>query len=191
MDKDYWDAKWKSGQTGWDTGEITPPIRSYIDQIANKQLKILIPGGGNGYEAEYLFQQGYKDVFLLDVSEYALKSFKERFSDFPEDQLVIGDFFSHTGQYDLIVEQTFFCALDPSLREAYVEKTAQLLKPGGKLIGLLWSIPLPGDQPPYGGTKAEYQKIFSKHFILKNMSIAHNSIPSRAQKELFINFKKK
>ncbi len=70
----------------------------------------MIPGAGNAYEAEYLFKQGFKNIFVLDISEKPLITFSERFPEFPESQLILGDFFTHKGLYDLIIEQTFFCS---------------------------------------------------------------------------------
>ena len=53
--KTYWDDKYADNKTGWDIGYISSPLKSYIDQIKNKEISILIPGAGNAYEAEYLF----------------------------------------------------------------------------------------------------------------------------------------
>ena len=46
-------------QLGWDLGEVSPPIKSYIDTLEDKNIRILIPGCGNTYEAEYLLEQGF------------------------------------------------------------------------------------------------------------------------------------
>src|SRR5690554_7282879 len=46
LGKRFWDIKYISNQIGWDMGEVSPPIKEYIDQIENKDLAILIPGGG-------------------------------------------------------------------------------------------------------------------------------------------------
>jgi len=51
----YWTNRYNSDKTGWDLGEPSQPLTQYIDQIKNKEIKILIPGAGNAYEAEYLF----------------------------------------------------------------------------------------------------------------------------------------
>ncbi len=103
-------------ETGWDLGAVSPPIKAYIDQLNDKNISILIPGAGNAYEAAYLFEQGFKNITVLDLAIKPLKNLKERVPDFPEHQLLHQNFFDHKGQYDLIIEQTFFCALDPSLR---------------------------------------------------------------------------
>lgn len=58
LDEFYWNTRYQTNDIGWDIGSVSPPIKAYIDQLTNKQLRILIPGCGNTYEAEYLLQQG-------------------------------------------------------------------------------------------------------------------------------------
>jgi SAM-dependent methyltransferase len=184
----YWNNRYLTDDFGWDLGSASTPIKEYIDQLTDKSLRILIPGAGNGYEAEYLLGNGFKNVHLLDYAEEPLQNFKNRVPDFPTSHLHQEDFFSHKGQYDLIIEQTFFCALDPSLRGKYVLKMHQLLNPGGKLVGLLFDDKLNGNEPPFGGSKEEYLPLFSRHFVLKTFEKSYNSIKPRAGRELFINF---
>ena len=94
-------------------------------------------------------------------------------------------------KYDLIIEQTFFCALNPSLRDKYVEKMHELLNPKGKLIGLLFQFPLTEEGPPFGGSENEYIKLFSNNFKIRTLETAYNSIKPREGRELFFIFEKK
>ena len=103
-----WDSRYKNNDIGWDLGKISPPLKAYFDQLENKELKILIPGGGNSYEAEYLFKNDFKNVFVVDLSKTALQNIKKRIPNFPESQLILGDFFDLDDTFDLIIEQTFF-----------------------------------------------------------------------------------
>ena len=191
IDKNYWEKRWENKQTGWDTGSITTPLKNYFDQLSDKNISILIPGCGNAYEAEYLFEQKFKNTYIIDIAPQALTSFSTRVPHFPASQLICDDFFNHKGQYDLIVEQTFFCALDPAQREAYIQKMHALLKPTGKLIGLLFNIPLNTEHPPFGGNKNEYEKQFSPYFNFKYFDLCYNSIKPRANNELFIVLEKR
>ena len=186
LNKDIWNQRYLDHDMGWDIGYISTPLKAYFDQLSNKELRILIPGCGNAYEAEYLYQKGYKNVTLIDWAQKALDEFQQRNMDFPEDQLICTDFFKHHGQYDLIIEQTFFCALDPKLRPDYVQQMKNLLAKKGKLVGLLFNDKLYSHRPPFGGKKSEYEKLFSEHFTNVNMETAHNSIPSRQGRELFL-----
>ena len=170
---------------GWDIGYASPPLTNYCDQIDDKSIRILIPGAGNAYEAKYLFERGFSNVFILDISAQPLDKFKKENPQFPSDQLIEGDFFEHEGQYDLILEQTFFCALDPSLRSKYVHKMQELLKKDGKLAGVLFNAPMFSDHPPFGGSIKEYRPLFEKKFRVKVLEPCYNSIEPRQGSEAF------
>lgn len=186
-----WDNRYLNNDIGWDLGEISMPLKEYFDQIENKEIKILIPGGGNSYEAEYLHNLGFKNVFVVDLSKTALDNIKQRVPSFPTSQLIHGDFFDIKNSFDLIVEQTFFCALNPSLRAKYVLKMHQLLKNDGKLVGLMFNVPLYENRPPFGGYKTEYLNLFRPYFTVLKMEKCYNSVKSRAGKELFVQLQKK
>lgn len=187
----FWNHKYISGEIDWDIGYVSTPLKEYIDQITDTNIKILIPGGGNSYEAEYLFNKGFTNVYVVDISAIPLKNLAERVPAFPKENLLHSDFFELDESFDLILEQTFFCALDPSHRKDYVSKMHKLLKPGGKLVGLLFNIPLNNDKPPFGGNKEEYISLFEEKFKIEKMETAYNSIPERAGNELFFQLKRK
>ena len=186
----YWEERYQKGETGWDAGKITTPIKEYIDQLTNKNLKILIPGAGNGYEFDYLIEKGFKNVYVIDIAETPLENIKKRKPEFAT-HLLHADFFSLETKFDLILEQTFFCALPPEMRPQYVEKMASILNPKGKLAGLLFDFPLTSEGPPFGGSTEEYLKLFSDKFVIKTLTKAHNSIKPRENKELFFIFEVK
>jgi SAM-dependent methyltransferase len=192
VDADYWNDRWNNGDTVWDMGSPSTPLKEYIDTLENNELKILIPGCGNAYEAEYLFSKGFTNVYVVDYAQKALEEFSKRVPDFPKEHLLCADFFELQEQnFDLIIEQTFFCAIDPSLRKKYAEKMSELIAPAGRLVGLLFNDPkLNFESPPFGGNEAEYQTIFNPYFTFTKFEPAYNSIPPRAGRELFINFRK-
>ena len=78
LNKNYWNNRYKKKETGWDVGYASTPLKNYIDQLENKEIRILIPGCGNAYEAEYLHLKGFNNVFLLDIAPMALQQFSER-----------------------------------------------------------------------------------------------------------------
>ncbi len=150
----YWERRYEVKDTNWDVKGITTPLKTYIDQLTDKNLRILIPGAGNAYEAEYLFKQGFEQVYVMDIAHQPLQHLAERVPDFPAHHLLLEDFFLHQGAYDLILEQTFFCALPPSMRPLYARHMHELLTPRrGKLVGLLFNDVLNADKPPFGGNK--------------------------------------
>ena len=184
----FWSFRYSSKSAGWDIGEVSKPLREYIDQIEDKNISVLIPGCGNSYEAEYLLSMGFEKVTLIDISKVLTDSLKVKFAkeiSSRKCEVIYGDFFNLDGAFDLILEQTFFCALEPSLRESYAKKMSQLLTPRGVLAGVLFDIQMPDDGPPFGGSRNEYKEYFKKYFHVK-MSSCYNSIKPREGKELFI-----
>lgn len=186
----YWSARYQQNAIGWDLGKISNPIKSYVDQLTNKNQKILIPGAGNSYEAEYLWNLGFQNIYVIDIASQPLINFKKRVLDFPDEQLILGNFFDLDTTFDLIIEQTFFCALDPQLRTAYAKKCDDLLHSNGKITGVLFNFPLTDSGPPFGGNKDEYQTLFEQYFKINTLETCYNSEPSRENKELFFIFDK-
>lgn len=191
FNKDYWEQKYAKNATGWDIGYSSPALTTYFDQLTNKNLRILIPGGGNSYEAEYLFEKGFKNVFVIDIAEQPLLNFKNRVPAFPEENLIQTDFFNHKESYDLIMEQTFFCALDPIIRKDYMLKMSELLTEKGKLFGLLFDVEFSRNDPPFGGSKQEYTVLAENNFNIITLESCYNSIKPRQGTELFFIFEKK
>lgn len=190
----YWTGRYNDGNTGWDIGYPSTPIKEFIDQIDDKSIRILIPGAGNAYEAEYLHNNGFKNVYILDISAKPLVNFRNRVKTFPEQNILQEDFFEHVSTNDLILEQTFFCSMYPTKenRQAYAMKMAELLNPKGKLVGLWFNHPLHKDaKRPFGGTKEEYLEYLEPFFTVKTFENCFNSIKPRMAKELFGIFEKK
>lgn len=188
--KNYWETRWLNNTLGWDIGYAAPAITEYMAQYTNKDAAILIPGCGNAYEAAYLVEHGFTDITLIDIAPKAIELAKENFKNNPQVKLICGDFFEHHEPYDLIIEQTFFCAIAVELRTAYAQKMSEILKEGGKLIGLLFNKEFASEGPPFGGSEEEYSKIFEPFFQIKTLENCRNSIPPRQKTELFINFVK-
>ena len=183
FDKNYWEQQYIEEATGWDIGYISSPIEAYFSQLTTKKLKILIPGAGNSYEAEYLHNQGFTNVDIIDIALQPLKNFKNRVDSFPKDNLLEIDFFKHKKKYNLIVEHTFFCSLHPDIRQQYVDKMADLLEEKGKLIGLLFNFDLTKKGPPFGGSLDEYLQLFSGKFNIITIDKCYNSIKPRFGRE--------
>ncbi len=186
FNKAYWSDKYVKNYVNWDIGYAAPPICEYIDQLTDKSLKILIPGSGNSHEAEYLFKKGFENIYILEFVEAAVQNFLERVPEFPKSNIFLQNFFEHEGQYDLIIEQTFFCSLVPNQRTDYIDKIHQLLRKNGKLVGLLFDIDFNSPKPPFGGDKAIYTELFNEKFQIATLETAFNSIKPRRNNELFI-----
>lgn len=186
MDAQFWQKYYDEKHTPWDIGAPSTPLKEYIDQLNDKTISILVPGCGSGYEVIYLAQQGFTNVTAMDLVDDAFDKIRKQA---PTVKCLVADVFEHTGSYDLILEQTLFCAIDPALRDQYVAKAADLLNPGGKFVGVLFNRSFEGG-PPFGGSLEEYRDYFDKYFSEYSMEDCYNSIGPRKRTEVFVIAKK-
>lgn len=190
LNKEFWEERYQNKNTGWNIGKISTPLKNYVDSIRDKSCNILIPGCGYGHEAVYLFNNGFKNISVIDLSPTAIKKLHQKVPNFPKQNLFVSNFFDHNRKYDLIIEQTFFCAIDPKMRKNYVNHSYQLLNKNGKIAGLLFNKDFGNNYPPFGGSIKEYQDLFSKKFSINYLKTAKDSIEARKGVELFFEFQK-
>ncbi len=192
LNENYWNEFYLKDETRWDIGTVSPPLKAYFDQLDDKSIRILVPGCGNAHEAVYLMQEGFKDVTLIDLAEEPVIRVREKLSEFDgkEIEIVQGDFFDYefSGKFDLIIEQTFFCAIDRNLRENYMQRVFDRLNVGGKLVGVLFKTEFEKEGPPFGGTVEEYKSLFGNKFQIHHLEDCYNSHPKREGNELFVSF---
>lgn len=184
----FWDDKYKRNDIGWDLGQCSPVLKFWIDSIQDKTKSILIPGAGNAYELDYLLEKGFSSVTIVDISKELISRLKQKYLNEACVNLIQGDFFDLKGCYDIILEQTFFCAINPDLREKYVEKMNSLLVSRGLLLGVLFNKEFEGG-PPFGGTIKNYKPLFQKHFSVEFESCSI-SIPARLGNEILLKAQK-
>ena len=130
LNENFWNNRYLDNDTGWDLGAISPAIKKWFDTKKNKDLQILIPGAGKGHEVKYGFDHGFNNIHYLDISSRAVTFFKDNCPNFPKEQILISDFFDLKKDlfFDVVIEQTFFCAISPVLRKSYVKKHMKFLK---------------------------------------------------------------
>jgi thiopurine S-methyltransferase len=64
----------------------------------------------------------------------------------------------------------------------------QILKPTGKLIGLMFDKCFEQTGPPFGGSANEYKALFETEFTIEHMKLTDKSIEPRKGSELFVEF---
>ena len=190
----FWENKYEKGEIGWDLGSETPVFSAISETL--KPGNVCILGCGNGYDAISFSKKGF-NVTAVDFAETPIKNINKIANNL---SLTINtiqeDIFDLTPKYnnsfDYILEQTCFCAIDPKNRAQYRNLAYDLLKVGGKLIGL-W-MPLDKDikegGPPFGVEEDEVKNLFSKQWKIKEDCFPVESIEARKGKEKLIVFEK-
>lgn len=192
-----WNERYNAGDTPWDLSGPTPEFRRILDSgRLPKKGRVLVPGGGRGHDAILFAERGY-EVDLVDFAPRALEAAlieasKQKATVFA----YLQDFFAlpslpyHAASYDIFLEYTFFCAIDPSLRERYVKAAAALLKPGGWLMGLFFPLSTDKPGPPFVVSEEEVRRLFAPYFEV-TIEKPQDSVKPRAGRELLGLFRRK
>jgi SAM-dependent methyltransferase len=129
------------------------------------------------------------EVIGIDLAPSAVLSARENCAELGNVEIIEADFFALPQWYrnqkiGLIWEHTCFCAIPPSLRDAYVATVSQLLSSGGHLIGAFFTDMDDGDQgPPWNTPMEEMMLRFSPHFTIENFEGEHRTFGGRESEE--------
>lgn len=182
-----WEQRYQDGTTRWDLGHPAPAFQTLLASAnAPKPGSALVLGAGRGHDAIFFAQQGF-DVTAVDFAPSAIQALREQAqAQNLSLQLLERDIFGlvpeFAGQFDYAIEHTCFCAIDPSLRPAYIKLVADLLAPGGELLAVFFTHQRSGG-PPFGTTTAEVHQLFEPHFEVMALEPVANSVPSRQGEE--------
>lgn len=179
-----WDTRYRLDDTPWEKGYAAPPLKEFLERAAFKG-RVLVPGCGLGHDVRLLAAHGAEPVGF-DVSETAL----ERARAFPRagaESYCQGNFFdlcgSLSGTFDGIFEHTFFCAIEPSLRQDYVNAACKALKPDGLLLAIFFINIEDPEGPPFPVSTDEVDQLFHDSFETLEKWIPQAAYPGRAGRE--------
>ena len=191
---DDWEHHYKINDLGWDLGVVAPPfVRLWEDRMI-VPCKAVVPGCGRGHEAIFLAERGY-NVTAVDYTHGAVSHLKQALLQrniFGE--VLCQDFFeinaSYNNSFDLLLENTFFCAIDPAMRHKYVLTAGRILKPGALFVGLFYETGKEGG-PPFNTRRKDIEDFFSNQFVIEVLNKTPHSAEQRQGKEWLGIFKKK
>tara|TARA_B100001245_G_scaffold148073_1_gene110740 strand:+ start:568 stop:1173 length:606 start_codon:yes stop_codon:yes gene_type:complete len=190
----FWEGIYLEDDAGWDLGGATPIFDSMADSISPG--KVCIIGCGRGYDAIMFAQKGF-EVTAIDFAPSAINAVKDlarkaklAVNTIENDIFTLAPVYANT--YDFIIEQTCFCAINPARRSEYETVVNQLLKPGGKLIGLWFPLDklIEDGGPPWGTTIEEVKSIFKDGWKIEKEEFPDLSIGPRKGREKLIVFSK-
>ncbi|GJL77732.1 MAG: SAM-dependent methyltransferase [Nitrospinaceae bacterium] len=184
--REDWQKHYAEDDLRWDLGQVAPPFVRLWEEKKLGQGRAIIPGCGQGHEVLFLAAKGFQ-VTGLDYAPGAVdllsRSLKEKGL---SAEILQQDFFEldekHHSQYDLMLEQAFFCAIVPSQRSTYVETATRILKKGGLLAALFYETNEEGG-PPFNTTPADILEHFSDEFHIEALEKTPDSVEKRKDKE--------
>ena len=190
-----WEEHYREGRTPWDKGEPAPPLVDFLD-LQPLRGNILVPGCGLGHDVRAIAAASPEArVTGLDLAPTAIERAR-MFRAAGQERYVAGDLFARAGEwagaFDWVWEHTCFCAIDPSMRDAYVQAVSQALRPGGRLLGVFYLNPYddehrPEDyRPPFGVSLEELERRFGGEFEIVRTWVPERAYPGRAGKERMV-----
>lgn len=191
---EFWEDIYLADDAGWDLGGPTPIFENISENL--EPGKICIVGCGRGYDAVMFARKGF-EVTAVDFAPVAIDAVQQLAKDSNISvNVVMADIFTlgsqHSNAFDYIIEQTCFCAINPGRRNEYETVMYEILKPGGKIIGLWFPLNKKREEggPPYGTTIPEVKAIFKGRWKIEKEEIPNLSIDSRKGREKLIIFRK-
>jgi SAM-dependent methyltransferase len=192
-DPRFWREHYARSRQGWELGRAAPPLERWFDEDSPRGRRTLVLGCGRGHEARLLAARG-ATVTAVDFVGEALAEARQLAAaeglaiDFRERDLF--DLPRDPERYDLVVEHCCYCAIDPARRADYVEVVANLLIDGGELVALFWAHGRPGG-PPFSVDGEEIERLFTRRFVLTEMTVPADSVERRRGQELLAIFRRR
>jgi len=193
-DASYWQAIYESGTTGWDLGREAPAWSKLLSMHDIGRGRLVMLGCGRGHDAVWFAQQGF-DVTAVDFAKSAVEATREnaarrgvQLTGLEADLFHLSS--AEQGTFDVLVEHTCFCAIEPSRRREFARVAAELVKPGGHIVGLLfWQTP-PGG-PPFATSPDEVRALFGDAFDILRIEDNPVSVERRAGREGWVVLRRK
>ncbi len=178
---DFWTERFEQEFMPWDRGGVPAQLREFVASSARPYVT-LIPGCGTGYEVACLVEAGW-DVTAIDFSEAAVEAARRVLGPLAN-RVRQADFFDFVPSHpvELIYERAFFCALPPRMRKDVVARWAELLPPGGLLVGYFFFSDAPKG-PPFGIPAVELDGLMVPFFEQVADEVAADPLPVFAGKE--------
>jgi len=184
-----WNQAYLDANTPWDKGMPSPVLVELLGDIP-VNAKLVVPGCGTGNDIVALLDANPASVIGIDIAPEAIALLRKRFEGNPVVHPVLGDFVQHAAEHpasaDVVIEHTCFCAIPVAHRSAYATACLNILRPGGKVIGVFYWMPRDTDDitigPPFQTSEAELQGLFGPDFDL-DISAATVGFPERLGRE--------
>jgi len=182
-DRQYWTDRYSEGTARWDLGGPCPVFVSLLaSPLAPPAGKVAFPGCGSGHDLRYWREQGYDAVGF----DFAIQS-----DDLPIENLDVFELGTRYPEtFDTVVEYVCYCAIEPARREEYSAALRASLKPGGRLVALLFPVEHKPEGPPFGISEGEIESVLGVDLELLHLSTPVESVQGREDRERLAIFRK-
>ena len=155
-DPSFWEQVYQAEEARWDLGGPSMVLQAALGLgLLAGYSRVFVPGCGKGHDALLLAEEGHRVVacdFAASAVESVRSEARARSLDVDVRQCSIFDFAEEpAASFDSVYEYTCFCAIDPALRDQYVDLVTHLVRPGGRMIFM--AFPLENRElppPPHG-----------------------------------------
>jgi SAM-dependent methyltransferase len=136
-DAEFWELRWQARFVPWDAGRVPAQLAAFAASRGGSP-RVLVPGCGSAHEVAHLAALGW-DVLGLDFSTAAVAAARAQLGPHA-DRIREGDFFAPIAEAPFagIYERAFLCALPRRLWPAWGARVAELVEPGGWLLGYFY-----------------------------------------------------
>jgi SAM-dependent methyltransferase len=187
-DPKFWDTAYDEKRDGWELGEVSPPVARALRDFRGPGRAIVF-GCGRGHEARAAAHAGF-DVVGVDFAEQPIADaarltppdLSKRVTWRRADLFGLED----EGAFDLLIEHTSYCAIDPKRRDEWMRVARRVLRPGATLLGIFYAHPRDGG-PPYATTRDDVKAALARAgFRIERGETPEDSIERRRGDELLV-----
>lgn len=162
-----WDARYKNNDIPWDKGEAAPALVQFLRSHI-VEGKVLVPGCGFGHDCSAIAKNGSCRVLGLDVSKTAILKAQTLYGSTKNLEFHEGNLLKKypilKSKFDWVIEHTCLCALEPQMRNYYVDFITYVLKPGAHFFGIFFKEVIDTQGPPFACDSEEIIKLFGRYF---------------------------
>ncbi|MBI1782471.1 MAG: class I SAM-dependent methyltransferase [Sphingobacteriales bacterium] len=170
--KQHWEKVYAtkgSEEVSWYQQQPETSLSFFRELNIPKDAAIIDVGGGDGTLVDYLLQEGYTDITVLDISEKALEKSARRLGDRAKGvNWIVADVnsFSVSKKFDVWHDRAVLHFLtEEQDRTIYLEKANQYLKSGAKVI--IGTFSDKGPEKCSGLTVKQYTETSLSDFVKK------------------------
>ena len=159
-----WEGMWARGLgrgQAFDANRPEPALVALMERHRLPTGRALVPGCGRGYSVVQL-ASAERTALGLDIAPTGVAAARDFIAeavggsqleaqvDVQQADFFSPDLVSTLGQFDVVYDCTFLCAIQPDLRKAWAEQMSKLLSSEGELITLIFpNGPLGSTGPPF------------------------------------------